>query len=286
MKQLIDIYNGPASHWVGNGFNVRSLFSYNNHGRYLNPFLLLDRAGPTQFLPTKDPRGVGEHPHRGFETVTVVYDGEVAHHDSTGKGGVIGTGDVQWMTAASGILHQEYHSEAFTKQGGVLDMVQLWVNLPAKDKMSQPGYQLLTKEKISQVSLGDEIGYMRVIAGDYQGHKGAAQTFTPVDVWDFHLKENGVLQVPAKHGRYVGLIVLHGEVELNGKVQLNKDQLAILDKNNDDFMLKATEESIVLYLSGDAIDEPIAGHGPFVMNTREELVQASLDFTHGRFGKI
>lgn len=286
MKQLKAIYKAPEAHWVGDGFKVRSLFSYNNHGKLLNPFLLLDRAGPTKFKPTNSPGGVGEHPHRGFETVTIVYEGELAHHDSSGKGGEIGPGDVQWMTAAKGILHKEYHSKNFAKNGGVLDMVQLWVNLPAKDKMSKPGYQAITANMIPKVQLANDLGFMRVIAGDYNGTKGAARTFTPVDVWDFHLKTGGAVTVPAVQYRYVGLIVLHGEVILNGKEVIKESELAILDKHGEEFTLEATKDSIVLYLSGEPINEPVVGYGPFVMNSREEIMQASLDYSHGRFGKM
>ena len=286
MKQLKAIYKAPEAHWVGDGFKVRSLFSYSNHGKLLNPFLLLDRAGPTKFKPTNSPGGVGEHPHRGFETVTIVYEGELAHHDSSGKGGEIGPGDVQWMTAAKGILHKEYHSKNFAKNGGVLDMVQLWVNLPAKDKMSKPGYQAITANMIPKVQLANDLGFMRVIAGDYHGTKGAARTFTPVDVWDFHLKTGGAVTVPAVQYRYVGLIVLHGEVILNGEQVIKESELAILDKHGEAFTLEATKDSIVLYLSGEPINEPVVGYGPFVMNSREEIMQASLDYSHGRFGKM
>lgn len=286
MKQLKAIYKAPEAHWVGDGFKVRSLFSYSNHGKLLNPFLLLDRAGPTKFKPTNSPGGVGEHPHRGFETVTIVYEGELAHHDSSGKGGEIGPGDVQWMTAAKGILHKEYHSKNFAKNGGVLDMVQLWVNLPAKDKMSKPGYQAITANMIPKVQLANDLGFMRVIAGDYNGTKGAARTFTPVDVWDFHLKTGGAVTVPAVQYRYVGLIVLHGEVILNGEQVIKESELAILDKHGEAFTLEATKDSIVLYLSGEPINEPVVGYGPFVMNSREEIMQASLDYSHGRFGKM
>lgn len=286
MKTLMGIYPAPSAHWVGDGFKVRSMFTYNDHGRYLNPFLLLDRAGPTEFAPATTPRGVGEHPHRGFETVTLVYKGEVAHHDSTGKGGVIGPGDVQWMTASSGILHKEYHSEAFTKQGGTLDMVQLWVNLPAKDKMSEPGYQAITSQEIPTIDLGDSVGSMRVIAGEYAGTKGPAKTFTPLDVWDFQLKAGAELTMPLVEGRYAGLIVLHGEVTLENGTTLSEAELALFEKAGDSLSLTATKESLILLLSGDAIEEPVFGHGPFVMNTREEIMQASMDFMQGKFGKM
>lgn len=286
MKQLKDIYKAPAGHWVGDGFPVKSLFSYNNHGRYLNPFLLLDRGGPEYFEPTNTLRGVDVHPHRGFETVTIVYEGGLSHHDSTGEGGEIGPGDIQWMTAARGILHKEYHSQDFAEKGGILDMVQLWVNLPAKHKMSNPGYQLLLSDEIPRVNFENDAGFARVIAGDYEGTKGAARTFSPVDVWDLHIKSGGKITVPTKDDRYVGLVIVRGEVVLNGKDVLKMSDLALLNQDGDSFTLEASEDSIVLYLSGDPIDEPVVGYGPFVMNSREEIIQASLDYSHGRFGNL
>ncbi len=286
IKQLMGIYPAPNAHWVGDGFNVRSMFTYNNHGRHLSPFLLLDRAGPTQFTPTDTLRGVGGHPHRGFETVTIVYDGEVAHHDSTGQGGVIGPGDVQWMTAASGILHEEYHSQNFAEKGGVLDMVQLWVNLPAKDKMSEPGYQHIISNTIPAVNLGDNIGTLRVIAGQYGDKQGPARTFTELDVWDLKLKNAAEITLPVIEGRRVGIIVLHGEVSLGSDSILREAELAIFDKAGDEITITATKKSVVLVLSGEEIDEPIFGHGPFVMNTRDEIKQASLDFMSGKFGTL
>lgn len=286
MKQLKDIYKAPNGHWVGDGFPVKSLFSYSNHGRYLNPFLLLDRAGPEYFEPTNNLRGVDVHPHRGFETVTIVYEGSLSHHDSSGEGGEIGAGDIQWMTAARGILHKEYHSKDFSEKGGILDMVQLWVNLPAKDKMSDPGYQLLVSNAIPRVNFDNDAGFVRVIAGDYLGTMGIARTFSPMDVWDFHLKAGCQVTIPAKEDRYIGLVIVLGEVILNGKDVLQMSDLALLDQGGESFSLEASEESIVLYLSGDPIDEPIVGYGPFVMNSREEIIQASLDYTNGRFGHL
>lgn len=287
MKKIIGIYQSPRSHWVGDGFPVRSMFSYSNHGKYLNPFLLLDRAGPFTF-PSSDAanRGVGEHPHRGFETVTIVYDGEVAHHDSTGEGGVIGPGDVQWMTAASGILHQEYQSDDFMKKGGTLDMVQLWVNLPAKDKSAAPGYQLLESQTMPKVTLPNEAGTLRVIAGDYLGHKGAARTFTPLDVWDLQLNKGKTVGIQTKSGRNVGLVMLRGSIFVDGRSALNEGELMILDDTQSNIVLEATEDALVLLLSGDPIDEPVVGYGPFVMNSMEEINEAVNDFNSGKFGRI
>ncbi|HCH50385.1 MAG TPA: quercetin 2,3-dioxygenase [Proteus sp.] len=287
MKKIIGIYKAPRQHWVGDGFHVRSLFSYGNHGKYLDPFLLLDRAGPTDFPASAGHnRGVGEHPHRGFETVTLVYKGEVAHHDSTGEGGVIGPGDVQWMTAASGILHQEYHSDAFTKQGGVLDMVQLWVNLPSKAKSAPAGYQLLKQSNIPVISLPDDAGHLRIIAGDYQDTKGAAKTFSPVDVWDIQLKASKSVNLPSKKNRHVGLIVLHGSIYLDSQTQLQTGDLVILDNEGGSINIEATEDALILFLSGEPINEPVVGYGPFVMNSEAEIKQAIDDFNQGKFGRI
>ncbi|MCW2256934.1 redox-sensitive bicupin YhaK (pirin superfamily) [Providencia alcalifaciens] len=287
MKKIIGIYQAPRGHWVGDGFPVRSMFSYSNHGKYLNPFLLLDRAGPTDFPPsTEKNKGVGEHPHRGFETITIVYSGEVAHHDSTGKGGVIGPGDVQWMTAASGILHQEYHSDDFMKKGGTLDMVQLWVNLPANDKSASPGYQLLKSNDIPNIALPNGAGTLRVIAGDYLGHQGAAHTFTPLDVWDLQLNKGKTVGLQTKVGRHIGLVILRGSVIVDGTAHLNEGELIILDDSESNIILEATDEALVLLLSGDPINEPVVGHGPFVMNSHQDIKDAIDDFNSGKFGRI
>jgi redox-sensitive bicupin YhaK (pirin superfamily) len=265
---------------------VRSLFSYDSMGRHASPFLLLDYAGPAQFTPTQRPRGVGQHPHRGFETVTIVYQGEVAHRDSTGQGGVIGPGDVQWMTAGAGIVHEEFHSEAFTRQGGELEMVQLWVNLPAKDKMAAPGYQAIVDAQIPRVALPRDAGSLRVIAGEFDGHKGPARTFTPMDVWDVRLRQGARVTLPLSEGRGVALVVLRGTVQVNGTEILRDAQLVLLDRSGDELTLEANGDATVLLLSGEPIDEPIVGHGPFVMNTAAEIDQAITDFNSGRFGRM
>lgn len=286
MKNVIGITNPPEQHWVGDGFPVRSLFSYMSHGKVLSPFLLLDYAGPQEFPPAQAHRGVGEHPHRGFETVTIVYSGEVAHRDSTGKGGVIGPGDVQWMTAAAGILHEEFHSEAFTKSGGLLEMVQLWVNLPAKDKQQEPGYQAIANADIPEVELAGGTGTARLIAGELNGSSGPARTFTPMNVWDLRLKGGSDVKLPSPEGWNTALIVLHGAIAVNGGSPAHEAQMAILSREGSGFSIQAQEDATVLLLSGEPIDEPIAGRGPFVMNTQEELVQAYADFKSGRFGRI
>ncbi len=285
MKKVIGVYSPPAQHWVGDGFPVRSLFSYNSHGQALSPFLLLDRAGPHDFAPADKPRGVGEHPHRGFETVTIVYDGEVAHRDSTGQGGVIGPGDVQWMTAAAGILHEEFHSPAFTERGGVLEMVQLWVNLPAKDKMSQPGYQAIVDADIPLVELPDGAGTARVIAGEFEGQHGPARTATPMNVWDLRLMADTAVSMNAPSGWTLALVVLSGSVSVNG-ARADGTQLVLLDRTGEDFVIEASSDAVVLLLSGEPIDEPIVGYGPFVMNSEQEIHQAIDDFNSGRFGRM
>jgi len=286
MKNIIGIYTSPRTHWVGDGFPVRTLFSYDNLGKHISPFLLLDHAAPAEFTPTTERRGVGQHPHRGFETVTIVYKGELEHRDSTGSGGTIGPGDVQWMTAASGILHEEFHSEAFAKSGGTLEMVQLWVNLPAKDKMAGAGYQTILDGDIPNIPLKDQAGNLRLIAGEFDGHTGPAHTFTPIDVWDLCLKGGKLLTLDLHEGRNTALVVLHGTVQVNGQESVREGQLALFDRDGDQLALEASQDAVVLLLSGEPIDEPIVGHGPFVMNTEQEIHQAFADFQSGRFGQM
>ncbi|MGB7195405.1 MAG: pirin family protein [Collimonas pratensis] len=283
MKKVLGVYSAPRPHWVGDGFPVRSMFSYNSHGKQLSPFLLLDHAGPVDFNPAKKPRGVGQHPHRGFETVTIVYKGEVAHRDSTGQGGLIGPGDVQWMTAGAGILHEEFHSEEFTRTGGAMEMVQLWVNLPAKDKMTAPGYQAIRNADIPVVALPDQAGTVRVIAGSFDGHAGPAHTYSPMNVWDLRLAQGGVTELTLPDGWNSALIVLHGTVLVNGETVSRESQMVLLDAGGSKLALEANNDAVVLLLSGEPIDEPIVGHGPFVMNSEEEIVQAFTDFKNGRF---
>jgi redox-sensitive bicupin YhaK (pirin superfamily) len=286
MKKILGVYSAPRPHWVGDGFPVRSLFSYDSLGKHLSPFLLLDYAGPAQFDPATRKRGVGVHPHRGFETVTIVYQGEVDHRDSTGAGGHIGPGDVQWMTAASGILHEEFHSEAFTRNGGTLEMVQLWVNLPAKDKMAEAGYQTLVDAQIPSVPLEGDAGRVRVIAGEYAGKHGPARTFTPINVWDVRLDQSGSTRFALPEGHTAALVVLRGTVLVNGETVAREAQMAQLDRNGSDIAIEANTDATLLVLSGEPIDEPIVGYGPFVMNTEAEIRQAIADFNDGRFGNM
>lgn len=286
MKKALGVYNAPRPHWVGDGFPVRSLFSYHTHAKQLSPFLLLDYAGPAQFTPTTKKRGVGQHPHRGFETVTIVYEGEVAHCDSTGQGGTIGPGDVQWMTAGAGILHEEYHSDAFAKTGGTLNMVQLWVNLPAKDKMTPPNYQAIANADIPVLTLPQDAGTVRVIAGEYAGQKGPAKTFSSMHVWDVRLHHGSVSEFDLPNAWNTALIILKGAVLINGDTVVREAQMVVLDKSGSHLSIEASGDVTLLLLSGEPIDEPIVGHGPFVMNSQDEINQAIDDFNSGRFGKI
>ena len=286
MKKILGVYAAPRPHWVGDGFPVRTMFSYDSMGKHISPFLLLDYAGPAEFSPTTERRGVGQHPHRGFETVTIVYKGEVEHRDSTGNGGVIGPGDVQWMTAASGILHEEFHSEAFARSGGALEMVQLWVNLPARDKMSAPGYQAIVDQEIPDLALKDHAGRLRLIAGEFDGKRGPAHTFTPIDVWDIRLNAGKSTTLDLHQGRNTALVVLHGAVEVNGQEVVREGQLALFERDGTQIRLGANNDAVLLILSGEPIDEPIVGHGPFVMNTDAEIQQAFVDFQSGKFGRM
>ena len=289
MRNVKQIYRAISQHWVGDGFLVQPLFSHMGDDRGTNPFLMLDYAAPYEFSPNeaRSPRGVGQHPHKGFETVTIAYHGEVAHRDSSGGGGIIYEGDVQWMTAGSGIIHEEFHSESFSKKGGLFEMVQLWVNLPAKDKNTPPRYQHLAKAGIPVVELPDEAGCLRLIAGEYKGVKGAADTFTEMNVWDIVLNANkkAVLEIPEAHN--LSMVVLRGNVTLNGKEQAGAGQLVGFEKDGGNVHIEAGSEEVkILLLSGVPIDEPVVGYGPFVMNTAEEIRQAISDFKSGKFGSI
>ena len=283
MKKLSRVHRAAEAHCVGDGFPVRSMMSYNTEGAEISPFLLLDHAGPAEFPPATRPRGVEMHPHRGFETVTIVYRGEVEHRDTAGNQGRIGPGDVQWMTAAKGILHEEMHGRAFTEAGGTLEMVQLWVNLPAKHKMSAPRYQEIRDATIPVVTLGDDGSIARIIAGDYNGTKGPARTFTPVNLWDLRLTAGNRTTLALPDGDTTILLVLQGSVAVNGEETVSAGELALFERAGEQVVLEAGTDSIVLAMGGRPIDEPIVGYGPFVMNTRAEIGQAMADFQAGRF---
>jgi quercetin 2,3-dioxygenase len=281
MKKVISIHRGPPAHWVGNGFHVRSLFMYEGQAEIISPFLLLDYAAPETFAPSEQPRGVGKHPHRGFETVTIAYQGGVEHRDSAGNQGTIGPGDVQWMTAASGIVHEEWHERAFTRRGGTMEMAQLWVNLPARDKMSAPGYQDIRSEQIPTVNPGAGAS-VRVIAGEFRGVKGPARTFTPINVWDTRIKTGHHIEMDFTDGYTTLLAILKGKVVINGVEAAKAAELAILDRAGKRITLDATEDAVILVLNGEPINEPVVGYGPFVMNTHDEIQHAVRDFQSGR----
>lgn len=284
-KKILGRYGNDRGHWVGDGFPVRSLFSYNSLGAHISPFLLLDYAGPHFFAPTDARRGVGRHPHRGFETVTIVYDGEVEHRDSAGNGGIIGPGDVQWMTAAGGILHEEYHSPAFARTGGPFRMVQLWVNLPARDKMAPGGYQGIVSADIPVVELPGAAGKARIIAGELLGARGPARTFTPINVWDVRLNRDADLTLDLPDGHTAMLVVLSGHVTINGAEHAGEAEMLLLDRDGGDVAIHADGDAVLLVLTGEPIDEPIVGYGPFVMNSEAEITQAIDDFNSGRFAE-
>ena len=283
MKNITKIIRDVERHWVGDGFPVRTLISYHSQGAEISPFLLLDYAGPAEFPPADKPRGVGQHPHRGFETVTIVYEGEVEHRDNAGNSGKIGPGDVQWMTAARGILHEEMHGREFTQRGGKLEAVQLWVNLPAKDKMSAPGYQGITNEMIPEVALDDNAGKIRIISGTFKDVAGPARTFTPVNLWDIRLNKSKSLRLDLEEGYTTAVLLLEGKVRVNDKESVGSGELVMFDRNGREISFEALEDATLLLMNGEPIEEPIAGYGPFVMNTQEEIRQAISDFNSGKF---
>lgn len=285
MKNVISIHRQREGHWVGDGFPVHTIFHYQEEPQ-LTPFLLLDHAGPHDFAPSVKERGVGWHPHRGFETVTVVFEGEVDHHDTAGHGGRIRSGDVQWMTAGSGLLHKEYHSPEFTQRGGRFEVLQLWVNLPRKSKMTPPRYQPLTAADIPVVQLPEGAGTVRVIAGEFRGAKGPARTFTPVNLFDVRLEEGKRVTLDLEDGYTSALYVLEGDIVLNGSEDAHATELVMLERSGAGVTIEARRKATVFVMNGQPIEEPIAGYGPFVMNTRQEIQQAFADFQAGRLGVV
>ena len=284
-KRILDVYSAGSQHMVGDGFPVRNIFPSYDLTEEMSPFLLLDYAGPAEFGPTDCPRGVGEHPHRGFETVTIVYQGKVAHRDSAGNAGVIGPGDVQWMTAASGVVHEELHEQAFAQKGGTIEMIQLWVNLPKALKMRAPRYQTILDSDIPQVAIGED-GRLRVIAGEYQGNKGPAQTFTPVHLYDVQLPQGRQVNLALVDGFNAGVFVLSGAVLVNRDREVGEAELSVHEPQGSQVHLAAQRDSRLLILSGEPIRDPVARMGPFVMNTQEELVQAVSDYRAGKMGHL
>ena len=276
----------PA-HFVGDGFRVHNFIpsGYHLDMKRMDPFIMLDYNSKFHFSGTDTPRGVGVHPHRGFETVTIAYQGRVEHGDSSGGGGIIGQGDVQWMSAASGVLHKEFHETEWAKEGGIFQMVQLWVNLPAKDKMSPPKYQAIKNSEMKNVDLGEN-GFIEVIAGEFNGEKGPATTFSPVNLMNAKLKSGGKAEFSFPANFNTAALVIEGNIMVNGEEKVATDHLVLFQNEGENFTIEATEDSIVLILSGEPLNEPIYPHGPFVMNTREEIIQAFDDFNNGKFGYL
>jgi redox-sensitive bicupin YhaK (pirin superfamily) len=285
MKSVIGIHSNNQAHWVGDGFPVRTLFSYQSMGEELSPFLMLDYASPTAFSPSTTAKGVGPHPHRGFETVTIVYEGELAHKDSAGNSGMIGPGDVQWMTAGAGILHEEMHSKQFTRQGGMLSMAQLWVNLPAKQKMTSPGYQAIEALQIPSLQFENNQGAARLIAGNHAGLSGPAKTHTAMQVWDLRIKKGAVISLPAPNHWNAALAILQGQVETDKGV-VGDASLIVFSRVGAGIEISASQDTHALFLSGEPIPEAVVGYGPFVMNTKTEIARAIEDFNEGRFGRL
>ncbi|MBA5874187.1 MAG: pirin family protein [Nitrospira sp. CR1.2] len=285
-KELVGVYRPGSHHMVGDGFPVRNMIPGAGVDEQLSPFLMLDYMGPDQVPPSDGQRGVGEHPHRGFETVTIMYHGKVAHRDSTGSGGVIGPGDVQWMTAASGVVHEELHEKEFARQGGLLEGIQLWVNLPKAFKMASPRYQTLVKEDIPVVDLGGEAGRLRVIAGTFRGVTGPAKTFSPVHLYDVRLMAGHQVELALPDGFNSSFFVLRGQVMVSGAQAVGDVELALLGKRGERVTLEAKQDTTLLVMSGEPIEEPIARYGPFVMNTREEIIQAVHDYQAGKMGHL
>ncbi len=284
-KNVLGVYGPGSDHWVGDGFPVRNMFPSNGVNKEINPFLMLDYAGPSHFEPSKRAHGVGQHPHRGFETVTIAYQGSVSHRDSAGNSGTIYPGDVQWMTAASGVVHEEMHAQEFAEKGGTFEMVQLWVNLPKAVKMSAPRYQGITKERIPVVTLGKD-GQARIVAGELDGVKGPATTFTAINVFDVRLKAGDLATLSLPDGHNAAVILLQGDVIVNGSQLQGAAKVATLSADGESITLEPKADSTLLVLSGEPIGEPVASYGPFVMNTQEELVQAFADYKAGRMGQL
>lgn len=290
MKQKnVEIVAKPsAPHFVGDGFRVHNFIpSYPRMNmKRMDPFIMLDYNSKYNFPPSEIPKGVGVHPHRGFETVTIAYQGKVEHHDSSGGGGIIGSGDVQWMTAASGVLHKEFHETEWSKKGGIFQMVQLWVNLPAKDKMSSPKYQSIVNNEMAKVVLPLNAGVVEVIAGEFNGTKGSASTFSPLNILNSKLNKNGKVNFNMPSHFNTAVLVIEGEIIINKTEKVETDHLALMANDGENFTVEATENAIVLILSGEPLNEPIAAHGPFVMNTQQQLIDAFNDYNTGKFGYL
>lgn len=286
-KTVEKIFAPPPTHWVGDGFKVHGFFPNRVlTGQRMSPFYLLDYNAKYEFPPSTNLLGVGVHPHRGFETVTIAYKGKIAHHDSNGGGGVIGEGDVQWMTAGSGILHKEYHEEEFNRKGGVFQMVQLWVNLPSKDKMTKPKYQAITNAEMGKFDLPDGGGSVEVIAGNFNETKGAATTFSPVHLYNLKLKKGSSLTLNLPENYTTAFVMIEGQAKINETETAPADNFVLFNNDGEKILVEAEQDSVILVMSGEPLDEPIAAYGPFLMNTQEEIKQAFEDFQAGKFGRL
>ncbi|WP_395805458.1 pirin family protein [Daejeonella sp.] len=287
-KSLELVVSPSPPHFVGDGFRVHNFVpsAYKLDMKRMDPIIMLDYNSKYTFEPSLEPKGVGVHPHRGFETVTIAYKGQIEHHDSSGGGGVISEGDVQWMTAASGVLHKEFHEKEWSKKGGEFQMVQLWVNLPAKYKMSTPKYQALENYKMTRFPLENNAGEIEIIAGEYQGVSGTASTFTPLHLFNARIKEGANANFSFPNHFNTGLLVVEGSIKVNNSQEVATNHFVLMANDGEDFVVEATSDALVLVLSGEPINEPIASHGPFVMNTREEIVQAFEDYNNGKFGYL
>lgn len=286
-KKVEIVVQPKEPHFVGDGFRVHNFIptGYRLDMKRMDPFIMMDYNSKFYFEPIDKPRGVGVHPHRGFETVTIAYHGRVEHGDSSGGGGIIGQGDVQWMTAASGVLHKEFHETEWAKQGGIFQMVQLWVNLPAKDKMSKPKYQAIKQKEMINIDLGEN-GLVEIIAGEYNGEKGPASTFSVVNMMNAKLKKGGKADFSFPADFNTAALVIEGSIMVNGEEKVPTDHFVLFENEGENFTIEATEESIILIISGKPLNEPIYPHGPFVMNTREEIIQAFDDYNNGKFGYL
>lgn len=286
IKSIDAILPPPAPHMVGDGFRVHNFFpSYSKIGiQGMSPFFLLDYNSKVVINPSETPKGVGVHPHRGFETVTIAYHGKVAHHDSTGNSGVIGEGDVQWMTAGSGILHKEYHEKEFSKKGGLFQMVQLWVNLPSKYKMISPKYQGIENKDMGKYLLPENKGVIEIIAGSYKGIKGPAATFTPACMFNARLRAGAAAEFDFKENYNTGLLIIEGEIKINDSKTVSEDNFVLFKHEGELIRIEAIKDSIVLILSGEPINEPLVSHGPFLMNSEAEIQEAFDDYYSGKFG--
>ncbi|MDP2540591.1 pirin family protein [Tenacibaculum discolor] len=285
-RSIEKIVKPGTPHFVGDGFRVHNFIPGTSTMQRMDPFIMLDYNSKYNFPPTDKPKGVGVHPHRGFETVTIAYKGRVEHGDSAGGGGIIGEGDVQWMTAASGVLHKEFHETEWSKTGGEFQMVQLWVNLPAKDKMSPPKYQAIANAEMAKIPLADGGGEIEVIAGEYKGNKGPASTFSPVNMFNVKLKKGVKTQLTFPEKYTTAILSVEGSVKVNESNNVLEDHFALFKNDGDTFTLEALEDAVILVLSGEPLNEPIAAHGPFVMNTKQELIEAFQDFNTGKFGYL